>query len=131
MSLAANFWFYGPQLAYQTNDPITTGYAVFMRFRAMDATHVMPAPFNDTPWATFKSTEASLVDMYVADTAYNWANTLGAGQGISNPLGLGATDLFSSFLMRLTKDYGGDKFVNNILEKRRFAPCCRNHPGCR
>src|SRR6187551_2380865 len=31
-----NFWFYDSKLRYQTNDPIVTGYAVFMRFMAME-----------------------------------------------------------------------------------------------
>ncbi|MFT3949087.1 MAG: PKD domain-containing protein [Agriterribacter sp.] len=39
-----NFWFYGDKLAYKTDDPITTGYAVFMRFMAMEAAGVNGAP---------------------------------------------------------------------------------------
>ena len=111
-----NFWFYGGQLAYANPnvDPVATGYAVFMRFMAMDATKVTPAPFNATPWADFRSAEEGLVDVYVSNAAYNWSNTLGANAGVGNPLGLGATDLVSSFLMRLTKNYGGSAFVNKF-----------------
>ena len=41
-----NFGFYGDKIAYKTpdEDPITTGYAVFMRFMAMDAVGVSPPP---------------------------------------------------------------------------------------
>src|ERR1700712_5017876 len=77
-----NFWFYSNQLAYKTNDPSTTGYAIFMRFMAMDATAVSAAPFNSTPWTTFRTAYESLVDNYTANTSYTWANTLGAGAGI-------------------------------------------------
>lgn len=117
-----NFWFYSNQLQYKANDPVVTGYAVFMRFMAMDATGVKPAPFNTTPWATFRSAEEELVDTYVANTAYSWSNTLGAGVGIQNQLNLGATDLFSSFLIRLKRDYGGDAFVNNIWKQAALRP---------
>ena len=117
-----NFWFYSAQLQYQSNDPIVTGYAVFMRFMAMDATKVTPAPFNSTPFSDFRAAEEGLVDTYTPNLNYNWSNTLGAGSGIPNPMGLGATDLFASFLMRLKRDYGGDAFVNNIWKQAGKRP---------
>jgi len=117
-----NFWFYGNQLAYKANDPVTTGYAVFMRFMSMDAVGVNPAPFNSTPWATFLSAEESLVDIYAGDTSYNWSNTLGVGGGVTNSLGLGATDLFSSFCMRLAQNYGGNGFVISLWKKAGSMP---------
>jgi serralysin len=119
-----NFWFYGDQLAYKNSDidPVTTGYAVFMRFMAIDATKVTPAPFNSTPFSDFRTAEEGLVDAYVPNINYNWSNTLGAGAGISNPMGLGATDLVSSFLMRLTRDYGGDAFVHKFWKAAGSRP---------
>jgi PKD repeat protein len=116
-----NFWFYGPQLAYKTNDPITTGYAVFMRFMSMDAIGVNGAPFNSWTYATFEANVKNLIDTYLADPSLNWANTLGVGQGIANS-GLGATDLFASFCFRLRRDYGGDTFVKNIWKNVALRP---------
>jgi hypothetical protein len=79
-----------------------------MRFMAMDATKVSPAPFNSTPRTNFWTAEEGLIDIYTADTSYTWGNTLALGPRVSNYQGLSATDLVSSFLMRLTKNYGGD-----------------------
>jgi len=117
-----NFWFYGQQLAYLKNDPVTTGYAIFMRFMAMDATGVSPAPFNNIPWTTFRSTLEGLADSYAGNTSYTWTNTLGAGAGISNALGLGAGDLFASFCIKLRNDYGGDAFVQNVWKQAGLRP---------
>lgn len=116
-----NFWFYGPQLAYKTNDPITTGYAVFMRFMAMDAIGVNGAPFGSWTYATFETNVQNLIDTYLADPSLNWANTLGVGQGIANSH-LGATDLFASFCFRLRRDYGGDTFVKNLWKNVALRP---------
>ncbi len=101
-----NYWYYGNQLAYKTADPTATGFAIFMRFMAMDATGVSPAPFNSTNWTTFRTAYEGLVDTYVANTSNTWANTLGIGVGVTNSLGLGASDLWASFLSRLVKTYG-------------------------
>ncbi len=117
-----NFWFYGNQLAYKTNDPVTTGYAIFMRFMAMDALKVNPAPFNNTPWATFRTDLEGLVDIYQTNTSYNWNNTLGAGAGVTNPLNFGAGDLLASFLIRLQRDYGGNTFVNKFWKQAGTMP---------
>ena len=40
-----NFWFYSDQLEYAESDPIVTGYAVFMRFMAMDYLQLKGANF--------------------------------------------------------------------------------------
>jgi hypothetical protein len=117
-----NFWFYGGQLAYKTNDPVTTGYAVFMRFMAMEATGVQGGPFNGvTPFADFKASEEALVDQYLSNTALNWQNTLGANAGVPGGFG-GATDLFASFCMRLRRDYGGDVFLNDLWQEADKQP---------
>lgn len=109
-----NFWFYSAQLAYKENDPITTGYAVLMRFLSLDATGVKGGPFNNTMnYDQFKLAVTNLVDLYEANTSLNWTNTLGAGVGVPGAFG-GATDLFASFCMRLMRDYGGQTFIQNL-----------------
>lgn len=117
-----NFWFYGDQLAYKTNDPVTTGYAIFMRFMAMDAVKVNPAPFNNTPWITFRTDLEDLVNIYQNNSSYNWNNTLGVSAGVNNPLNLGAGDLLASFLIRLQRDYGGNAFVNSFWKQAGTMP---------
>jgi hypothetical protein len=117
-----NFWYYGNQLAYKTNDIVTTGYAVLMRFMAMDAVGVNAAPFANIPFATFRADEEQLVDLYTANTSYTWANTLGLGKGVTNPVNLGGTDLFASFCMRLRRDYGGATFINNLWKQAALQP---------
>lgn len=116
-----NFWFYSPQLAYQANDPVVTGYAVFMRFMSMDAIGINGGPFGNLTFPNFESEEEGLVDTYVADPRLNWANTLGAGQGIPGST-LGATDLFASFCFRLKRDYGGNNFVQNLWKNAGLRP---------
>lgn len=104
-----NFWFYSKQMEYKGADDhgvVTTGYAVWMRFLAMDATGVKPGPFHDIDFQIFRSTVESLVDEYEAEPALNWGNTLKVDKAPSNSLGLGATDLFASFMMRLTTAFG-------------------------
>lgn len=118
-----NFWFYGDKIAYKGSDSadsITTGYAVFMRFMAMEATGVTPGPFNGTNFSIFKAEVQGLLDLYLADQNLNWNNTLRIGKAPSNKLNLGSTDLFASFLFKL-RDLYGDAFVQQIwkeVEKR-------------
>lgn len=116
-----NFWFYGNKLAYQTNDPTTTGYAVFMRFMAMEAAGVNGAPFGSWTFPTFRTNVENLINTYLADASLNWANTLGIGQGVPGS-GLGATDLFASFCFRLIRDYGGENFVQNVWKQAGLRP---------
>jgi hypothetical protein len=118
-----NYWYYGNQLAYKTNDPIATGFAVFMRFRAMDASGLPLAPFNGTlAYSTWEPTIAGLVDTYTSNTTYTWANTLGNNVGVANSIGAGATDLFASFCMRLAKNYGDEAFVEKLWKAAATMP---------
>jgi serralysin len=104
-----NFWFYDAQIQYRPpadQSSVATGYAVFMRFMAMDAARVRPGPYNDIDFGFFRSTVEGLVHQYEADPRLNWDNTLRVGKAPGNPLGLQGTDLFASFLMRLTGVFG-------------------------
>ena len=114
-----NFWFYSPELGYQAPDEsgsIVTGYAVFMRFMAMDAVGVTPGPFNGNDFALFRSNVEDLLDIYIADPTQTWSNTLRVDEAPDNPMGLGASDLFSSFLMELVNVYG-DPFLQQIWQE--------------
>jgi len=126
-----NFWFYGDQIEYQGTDgtgAITTGYAVFMRFMAIDATDVTPGPFKGHNFADFENEVIELLGRYLAEASYSWDNTLRAGTAPPNPLGLGASDLFASFLFDLRSRFGAN-FINQIwqeVEQRPHAETTQN-----
>lgn len=101
-----NFWFYTDQAELVSPDArgtIATGFAVALRFESMTAAGVTPAPFGGTPFAQFRSIVRGLVDQYVADPTLTFDNTIRVGV---NPLPYGATDLFASFYLRLSDEFG-------------------------
>jgi hypothetical protein len=121
-----NFWHLGPQIEYLGSDnhgAITTGFAVFMRFMAMDAAGVNGGPFGSWTFPEFRTRVEEMIDLYLADPTQTWSNTLRVGQPqANNPSGLGATDLFASFLFRLCRDYGGDAFVQQVWRECAARP---------
>jgi hypothetical protein len=119
-----NFWFYRNEIEYKGSDDtgtITTGYAVFMRFMAMNATSVDGGPFNGSEFSEFEDEVRELYYSYLADTSLTWDNTLKIGQAPSNALGLGGTDLFASFLFNL-RDMFGEHFVQQIWKEVENRP---------
>ena len=124
-----NFWFYSPQLAYQTpvsDRSVVTGYAVFMRIAALDAIGAKLGPFRDKSGAEFRAVMESLVDLYEADKTLTWENTLKVDAAPQNPLGLNGTDLFASFCLRLARDNGGHDFVNRLWQAAGKRPVAQN-----
>ena len=124
-----NFWFYSPQLAYKTGgytDSVVTGYAVFMRFPALDAAGVKLGPFRDRSGKEFRREVEGLVDRYVADRSLTWENTLKRGAAPANPMGLGSTDLFASFCFRLCRDNGGPKFAARLWKEAAKRPAAKS-----
>lgn len=121
-----NFWSLSPQLAYQSPDSpdaIITGFAVFMRFKAIEATKVPMSPYNGLPFKTFKQQVVNMIDLYLADPTQTWDNTLRLNRPqANNPYNLGATDLFASFLFRLERDYGGDAFIRRLWQAAAQRP---------
>ena len=109
--LGRNFWFFEEQVQYKKpddQDSVPTGYAVLMRFLSMDNAGVRPGPFNGVKFSKFRSTVVGLVKRYEADRRLTWSNTLRVGKAPDNSLRLGSTDLFASFLMRLTRAFGSE-----------------------
>jgi len=117
-----NFWFYDGKLRYKANDPIVTGYAVFMRFMSIEYIGVNGAPFNETlPYPDFVSQVKDLLPSFLADNSLNWGNTLGIGAGVPSS-GWGATDLFASFCFYLKENYGGQNWVKNVWKYAGLRP---------
>lgn len=113
--MGRNFWFYGNKLSY-TNDPITTGYAVFMRFMSMKY-----LGFDGNPsHVEFVNQIRGLRTTYLANTSLNWSNTLGVGQGVPDS-SWSAADLFASFCFYLEETYGW-QWLQNVWKYAALRP---------
>jgi len=116
-----NYWFYSDQLEYAESDPIVTGYAVFMRFMAMDYLQLKGANFWSWTFDEFRSEVKELLKTYLADPSYTWENTLAKGQGLRNTQ-LGATDLFASFCFYIFDNHGGHEWVKAVWKEAGTLP---------
>jgi len=124
-----NFWFYSPQLAYQEgadSGSVITGYAVFMRFLALDAAGVKVGPFGGYSGDEFRGEVENLVDLYVSDPSLSWENTLKIGKAPQNRMGLGGADLFASFCLRLCRDFGGPSYAGRLWQEVGRRPEARS-----
>ena len=120
-----NFWFYSDALEYTENDPIVTGYAVFMRFMAMDHLKLKGAKFWSWTFDEFRNEVRGLLNTYLADSTYTWESTLGKGQGLRNTQ-LGATDLFASFCFYMFENHGGHEWVKKVWKEAESLPKKQN-----
>jgi hypothetical protein len=113
--LGRSFWFWSPQLQFHApdQDPVVTGFAVWMRFRSMTAAHVKGAPYNGTPFATFESQVAALASQYEADPSLTFADTLAVAK---SPGLYGGTDFWASLMMQLAARHGGQVFVDRFWQ---------------
>jgi serralysin len=114
--LGRSFWFYSPQLEFHApdQDPVVTGFAVWMRFRSIEAAHVKGAPFNGvTPFAEFASQVEALAGQYEADPSLTFAETLAQDK---SPGLYGGTDFWASLMMQLAERHGGQKFVERFWQ---------------
>ncbi len=114
-----SFWFWDRQLdfhpPYSTTDPVVTGFAVWMRFRSMNAAGVQGAPFPEaggTPFNTFRSQVYALVGQYEADPTLTFAATLGANKPPGNQYG--GTDFWASIMKQLAARHGRQTFVKRF-----------------
>lgn len=108
-----NFFYYMDQIAYNSNNSIRTGYAVFMRFQTMEYNNLPGAPFNgNLEFSQFKQDVKDLINLYLKDKNLNWENTLGSDKGV--PGHMGGTDLFASFCFYLKEHYGNWEWVKNV-----------------
>jgi serralysin len=119
--LGRSFWFWSPQLQFQApdQDPVVTGFAVWMRFRSMEAAHVKGAPFNGTPFTTFASQVEALAGEYEADPSLTFAETLAVDK---SPGLYGGTDFWASLMMQLAERHGGQKFVARFFHHASELP---------
>lgn len=111
--MGRNFWFYGSKIDFKGADigrphipTLATGYAIFMRYMAIDATGAKQLPFNGHRFDQYRLEAERLLDRYVADTSLNFDNTLRVQRAPANPVQLEWTDLCASFLLRLVRVHG-------------------------
>lgn len=115
-----NFWFYSDQLGYRDGDKdnaVVTGYAVFMRFAAIEAAGVALGPFRGRSGTDFRNEVIRLVDLYEADPSLTWDNTIKIDRAPANPMQLNGTDLFAGFCFQLAKQHGGPVFVRQLWQE--------------
>lgn len=119
--LGRSFWFWSPELQFQApdQDPVVTGFAVWMRFRSMTAAHVKGAPFNGIPFATFASQVAAFASQYEADPSLTFAETLAVDR---SPGAYGGTDFWASLMMQLAERHGGQTFVARFWHQASALP---------
>lgn len=111
--LGRNFWFWSPQLQFHRpdRDVAVTGFAVWMRFRSMAAAGVQGAPFNGSPFETFRSRDEALIGDYEADPSLTFADTLAQDK---SPGLYGGADFWASIMMHLTARHGDQGFVQRF-----------------
>ena len=126
--LGRNFWFWSPQLEFKPpeQDPVITGFAVWMRFRSMAAAGVNGAPFNGVPFSTFASQVAGLASQYEADPSLTFAQTLAQGK---SPGAYGGTDFWASLMMQLARRHGGQEFVTQFWHSVAYLPAATSTAG--
>jgi hypothetical protein len=126
--LGRSFWFWSDQLEFKSpdQDPVVTGFAVWMRFRSMNAAGVKGAPFNGTPFSTFRSQVAALAGEYEADPSLTFADTLAMDK---SPGMYGGTDFWASLMMQLAKRHGGQTFVRRFWHHAGGAPTASSTTG--
>jgi serralysin len=126
--LGRSFWFWGPELEFKSpdQDPVVTGFAVWMRFRSMTAAHVHGAPYDGTPFTTFQAQVEALAGQYEANPSLTFAETLAQDK---SPGLYGGTDFWASLMMQLAKRHGGQKFVERFWQHAGALPVASTTAG--
>ena len=100
-------------------DPVITGFAVWMRFRSMDAAGVRGAPFGERSFDNFRGAVEELVDVYEAHPEITFTQTLARN---ASPGAFGGTDFWASIMMRLASQYGEQGFVERFWRAASSLP---------
>lgn len=108
-ALGRNFWFYDNEIEYKKDDftaTISTGYGVFMRTLAIEATGITPTSSQDRDYYKEKADVEGLLPVYWQYASLNWDNTLRIGNAPPNSIGLDGGHFFASILFDLRKRFG-------------------------
>ncbi len=109
--LSNNFWFYDRKIGYSRY--YKWGYANFMTLMAKEVVGFS----TNNYWNIYRDSVERLVDIYVADPTLNWVNALASGRAVPYATLGYSQHLFSSFCLRLKRDYGGQNFVKKLWQE--------------
>lgn len=134
--LGRNYWHYEGLLDMHPGT-VATGYAVAMRFFAMDAAGVRGAPYRDWPFEEFRGAVTRLLDAFVAAREHDWVEILAQTpiplhtfeRPGSGPLTLSSADLVASLFVRLASLHGGVPFLGRLFHGAEALPRLRSHHG--
>lgn len=116
--LGRNYWFHADALEYHGDDrtgTVAAGWARIVGLWGVRASGHDLAPHQGGSGPEYLAEVRGLVDRYEADAAATWANTLRVGKSVTNPLELGASNLFASFLLRVEESSGRAEFPRRFL----------------
>ena len=116
-----NFWFYTNKLGYLAQDIMAGAFAIYNRLQALKYAGLKGASYNGTPYSVFYSAIKNLLYTYVEDSTKNWDNTLKVDVGVSNSLGLSASDLFASICLDLSSRFPAS-FDENVWKISETLP---------
>lgn len=116
--LGRNFWFYGEALDYHDDDltgAVSAGWARLVGLWGVEASGCELAPHQGGSGEEYLATLRGLVDIYENDPDATFDSTLRVGRSVVNPLDLGASNLFASFLLRVEAESGREDFQRRFL----------------
>jgi Immunoglobulin I-set domain len=119
-----SFWLMGSQLEYKApavSSCEVTGFAVLMRYRSLQA-EGLTGSFNGTAanYTSLYNNTLGMIDTYAANTSLNFNNTF-LTDSFSSPYG-GCADLWTSMMLRLAQNYGGEAFIQNVFKEALKRP---------
>ncbi len=124
--LGRNFWFY-PALDLEGAGSVCTGFAVYLRFLAMEASGARGAPYRGIPFERFRETVLSLVDRVPAP---DWLALLARAPvpvESASGLDLSTADLVASLFSRWFGD--DEEALRRFLRVAASLPLPRDAAG--
>ena len=121
--LGRNWWFWTRSLDVSPGS-VCTGYAVYMRFLAMEAAGVQGAPYQGWPFQEFREACLSLLEIHLANPdAASWETLLSTypvavhtfERKDRSSITLSTADLLASLFDRLCRRHGGIEFFSRFL----------------
>ena len=122
-----NFWFYDRTLTYNQsitlNKNIRTGFAVFMRFKALDALNIKVAKVNGDDYKVLRNAVEQFIYECERDRKCSIVNVLSNSNfRMSSGVRLNGADLWASILFYLYEVGGGEEFLMKFWKEIEKMP---------
>lgn len=119
-----SFWVMGSQLQYASpadSSCEVTGFAVLMRYRSIQA-QGLTGTYGGTVanYTNQYNNTLGMIDTYAANSSLNFNNTF-LTNSFSSPYG-GCADLWTSMVLRLAQNYGGEAFIQALFKEALKRP---------